>query len=85
MRASLETTGLCAEFNISSARRVNHNRFLSWSIMFPKSDVLSQDDLRKKLYQTFKDRGVLDTLKVSILGISVNVDFASVTCDRWCM
>lgn len=53
--------------------------------MFPKSDVLSQDDLRKKLYQTFKDRGVLDTLKVSVLGISVNIDFASVTCDRQCM
>lgn len=50
--------------------------------MFPKSDVLSQDDLRKKLYQTFKDRGVLDTLKVSVLGISVKVDFASVTRER---
>ena len=85
MRASLEITGLCAEFNISSARQVNHNRFLFWSIMFPKSDVLSQDDLRKKLYQTFKDRGVLDTLKVSVLGISVNIDLASVTCDRQCM
>ncbi|XP_065772289.1 centriole and centriolar satellite protein OFD1 isoform X3 [Muntiacus reevesi] len=34
--------------------------------MFPKSDVLSQDDLRKKLYQTFKDRGVLDTLKTQL-------------------
>ncbi|OWJ99059.1 OFD1 [Cervus elaphus hippelaphus] len=34
--------------------------------MFPKSDVLSQDDLRKKLYQTFKDRGVLDTLKKDV-------------------
>ncbi|KAF3815733.1 hypothetical protein GH733_016261 [Mirounga leonina] len=32
--------------------------------MPPKSDVLSQDELRKKLYQTFKDRGILDTLKV---------------------
>ncbi|KAB0368270.1 hypothetical protein FD755_020036, partial [Muntiacus reevesi] len=39
---------------------------LFWSIMFPKSDVLSQDDLRKKLYQTFKDRGVLDTLKTQL-------------------
>ena len=34
--------------------------------MFPKSDVLNQDDLRKKLYQTFKDRGVLDTLKTQL-------------------
>ncbi|XP_066879607.1 centriole and centriolar satellite protein OFD1 isoform X4 [Kogia breviceps] len=32
--------------------------------MLPKSDVLSQDELRKKLYQTFKDRGILDSLKV---------------------
>ncbi|XP_072600139.1 centriole and centriolar satellite protein OFD1 isoform X6 [Vulpes vulpes] len=29
-----------------------------------KPDLLSQDELRKKLYQTFKDRGILDTLKV---------------------
>uniref|UniRef100_A0A8B9X124 Oral-facial-digital syndrome 1 protein n=1 Tax=Bos mutus grunniens TaxID=30521 RepID=A0A8B9X124_BOSMU len=39
---------------------------MAHSIMFPKSDVLSQDDLRKKLYQTFKDRGVLDTLKTQL-------------------
>ncbi|XP_069896956.1 centriole and centriolar satellite protein OFD1 isoform X3 [Dipodomys merriami] len=31
-----------------------------------KSDVLSQDELRKKLYQTFKDRGLLDTLKTQL-------------------
>uniref|UniRef100_A0A8C3XC30 OFD1 centriole and centriolar satellite protein n=1 Tax=Catagonus wagneri TaxID=51154 RepID=A0A8C3XC30_9CETA len=31
-----------------------------------KSDVLSQDELRKKLYQTFKDRGILDTLKTQL-------------------
>ncbi|XP_046505109.1 oral-facial-digital syndrome 1 protein-like [Equus quagga] len=36
------------------------------SIMRPKSDVLSQDELRKKLYQTFKDRGILDTLKTQL-------------------
>ncbi|XP_001917216.3 centriole and centriolar satellite protein OFD1 isoform X7 [Equus caballus] len=36
------------------------------SIMHPKSDVLSQDELRKKLYQTFKDRGILDTLKTQL-------------------
>uniref|UniRef100_D3ZUD5 Ofd1 centriole and centriolar satellite protein n=3 Tax=Rattus norvegicus TaxID=10116 RepID=D3ZUD5_RAT len=29
-------------------------------------DVLSQDELRKKLYQTFKDRGILDTLKTQL-------------------
>ncbi|XP_034885621.1 oral-facial-digital syndrome 1 protein isoform X5 [Mirounga leonina] len=34
--------------------------------MPPKSDVLSQDELRKKLYQTFKDRGILDTLKTQL-------------------
>ncbi|XP_045852522.1 oral-facial-digital syndrome 1 protein-like isoform X1 [Meles meles] len=34
--------------------------------MRPKSDVLSQDELRKKLYQTFKDRGILDTLKTQL-------------------
>nr|XP_012640258.1 oral-facial-digital syndrome 1 protein isoform X2 [Microcebus murinus] len=34
--------------------------------MAPKCDVLSQDDLRKKLYQTFKDRGILDTLKTQL-------------------
>ncbi|XP_025713209.2 centriole and centriolar satellite protein OFD1 isoform X3 [Callorhinus ursinus] len=37
---------------------------MAQSTMPPKSDVLSQDELRKKLYQTFKDRGILDTLKV---------------------
>ncbi|KAK7804368.1 hypothetical protein U0070_007926 [Myodes glareolus] len=31
-----------------------------------KCDVLSQDELRKKLYQTFKDRGILDTLKTQL-------------------
>ncbi|XP_046956615.1 oral-facial-digital syndrome 1 protein-like isoform X2 [Lynx rufus] len=34
--------------------------------MPPTSDVLSQDELRKKLYQMFKDRGVLDTLKTQL-------------------
>lgn len=29
-------------------------------------EVLSQDELRKKLYQTFKDRGILDTLKTQL-------------------
>ncbi|XP_041596291.1 oral-facial-digital syndrome 1 protein [Vulpes lagopus] len=28
--------------------------------------MLSQDELRKKLYQTFKDRGILDTLKTQL-------------------
>ncbi|EHA97690.1 Oral-facial-digital syndrome 1 protein-like protein, partial [Heterocephalus glaber] len=36
------------------------------SIMPPKYNVLSQDELRKKLYQTFKDRGILDTLKTQL-------------------
>uniref|UniRef100_A0A8C3X323 OFD1 centriole and centriolar satellite protein n=1 Tax=Catagonus wagneri TaxID=51154 RepID=A0A8C3X323_9CETA len=36
------------------------------SAMPRKSDVLSQDELRKKLYQTFKDRGILDTLKTQL-------------------
>lgn len=31
----------------------------------PKEETLSPDELRKRLYQTFKNRGVLDTLKVS--------------------
>ncbi|XP_021104782.1 oral-facial-digital syndrome 1 protein isoform X2 [Heterocephalus glaber] len=34
--------------------------------MPPKYNVLSQDELRKKLYQTFKDRGILDTLKTQL-------------------
>ncbi|XP_071069219.1 centriole and centriolar satellite protein OFD1 isoform X2 [Dasypus novemcinctus] len=34
--------------------------------MSPKSDVLSQDELRKRLYKTFKDRGILDTLKTQL-------------------
>ncbi|XP_061035369.1 centriole and centriolar satellite protein OFD1 isoform X2 [Eubalaena glacialis] len=34
--------------------------------MLPTSDVLSQDELRKKLYQTFKDRGILDSLKTQL-------------------
>ncbi|XP_047298542.1 centriole and centriolar satellite protein OFD1 isoform X4 [Homo sapiens] len=36
------------------------------SNMFTVADVLSQDELRKKLYQTFKDRGILDTLKTQL-------------------
>uniref|UniRef100_A0A804HKD3 OFD1 centriole and centriolar satellite protein n=1 Tax=Homo sapiens TaxID=9606 RepID=A0A804HKD3_HUMAN len=36
---------------------------MAQSNMFTVADVLSQDELRKKLYQTFKDRGILDTLK----------------------
>ncbi|KAM6151470.1 LOW QUALITY PROTEIN: centriole and centriolar satellite protein OFD1-like [Rhynchocyon petersi] len=32
----------------------------------PKPDTLSQDELRKRLYQTFKDRGILDTLKTQL-------------------
>ncbi|XP_029786864.1 oral-facial-digital syndrome 1 protein-like, partial [Suricata suricatta] len=39
---------------------------VSESAMPPPSDVLSQDELRKKLYQTFKDRGILDTLKTQL-------------------
>ncbi|NXI36227.1 OFD1 protein, partial [Galbula dea] len=31
-----------------------------------ESDTLSQDELRKRLYQTFKNRGVLDTLKTQL-------------------
>ncbi|XP_012290381.2 centriole and centriolar satellite protein OFD1 isoform X1 [Aotus nancymaae] len=36
------------------------------SNMLPVADVLSQDELRKKLYQTFKDRGILDILKTQL-------------------
>ncbi|XP_029967016.1 centriole and centriolar satellite protein ofd1 [Salarias fasciatus] len=31
-----------------------------------KEDALSSDELRKRLYQTFKNKGVLDTLKVQL-------------------
>ncbi|KAM9850518.1 centriole and centriolar satellite protein ofd1 [Aulostomus maculatus] len=31
-----------------------------------KEDTLSPDELRKRLYQTFKDKGVLDTLKTQL-------------------
>ncbi|XP_045711979.1 oral-facial-digital syndrome 1 protein isoform X2 [Phyllostomus hastatus] len=34
--------------------------------MPPKYDVLTQDELRKRLYQMFKDRGILDTLKMQL-------------------
>ena len=30
-----------------------------------REDVLSPDELRKRLHQTFKSKGMLDTLKVS--------------------
>lgn len=30
-------------------------------------EALTQDELRKRLYQTFKNRGVLDTLKVCVV------------------
>ncbi|XP_053772987.1 centriole and centriolar satellite protein OFD1 isoform X2 [Desmodus rotundus] len=36
------------------------------STMPPKYDVLTQDELRKRLYQMFKDRGILDTLKMQL-------------------
>uniref|UniRef100_A0A8C5K501 LisH domain-containing protein n=1 Tax=Jaculus jaculus TaxID=51337 RepID=A0A8C5K501_JACJA len=39
---------------------------MAQSTMPPKCDVLNQDELRKKLYQTFKDRGILDTLKTQL-------------------
>uniref|UniRef100_A0A2I3S776 OFD1 centriole and centriolar satellite protein n=1 Tax=Pan troglodytes TaxID=9598 RepID=A0A2I3S776_PANTR len=39
---------------------------MAQSNMFTVADVLSQDELRKKLYQTFKDRGILDTLKTQL-------------------
>ncbi|XP_058147391.1 centriole and centriolar satellite protein OFD1 isoform X3 [Dasypus novemcinctus] len=39
---------------------------MAQSNMSPKSDVLSQDELRKRLYKTFKDRGILDTLKTQL-------------------
>ncbi|XP_005074242.1 LOW QUALITY PROTEIN: oral-facial-digital syndrome 1 protein [Mesocricetus auratus] len=39
---------------------------MAQSAMSLKGDVLSQDELRKKLYQTFKDRGILDTLKTQL-------------------
>ncbi|XP_055469325.1 centriole and centriolar satellite protein OFD1 isoform X1 [Psammomys obesus] len=39
---------------------------MAQSTMSAKCDVLSQDELRKKLYQTFKDRGILDTLKTQL-------------------
>ncbi|XP_043426588.1 LOW QUALITY PROTEIN: oral-facial-digital syndrome 1 protein [Prionailurus bengalensis] len=41
-------------------------RLMSQFTMPSTSDVLSQDELRKKLYQTFKDRGILDTLKTQL-------------------
>ncbi|XP_006759137.1 PREDICTED: oral-facial-digital syndrome 1 protein isoform X5 [Myotis davidii] len=31
-----------------------------------QEDVLTQDELRRKLYQTFKDRGILDSLKTQL-------------------
>ncbi|CAK6450660.1 unnamed protein product [Pipistrellus nathusii] len=34
--------------------------------MPPKYDVLTQDELRRKLYQTFKERGILDALKTQL-------------------
>ncbi|XP_036914027.1 oral-facial-digital syndrome 1 protein-like [Sturnira hondurensis] len=34
--------------------------------MPPKYDVLTQDELRKRLYQMFKDRGILDRLKMQL-------------------
>ncbi|XP_036768853.2 centriole and centriolar satellite protein OFD1 isoform X1 [Manis pentadactyla] len=37
-----------------------------------KSDKLSQDELRKKLYQTFKDRGILDALKTQLRNLLIH-------------
>ncbi|XP_040325033.1 centriole and centriolar satellite protein OFD1 isoform X5 [Herpailurus yagouaroundi] len=41
-------------------------RLMSQFAMPSTSDVLRPDELRKKLYQTFKDRGILDTLKTQL-------------------
>ncbi|XP_062041588.1 centriole and centriolar satellite protein OFD1-like [Lepus europaeus] len=40
--------------------------------MAPKCDALTPDDLRKKLYQTFRDRGVLDALKTQLRNLLVH-------------
>uniref|UniRef100_A0ABI7VYH2 OFD1 centriole and centriolar satellite protein n=1 Tax=Felis catus TaxID=9685 RepID=A0ABI7VYH2_FELCA len=50
----------------SSSCRVTRNHSFFQFAMPSTSDVLSQDELRKKLYQTFKDRGILDTLKTQL-------------------
>lgn len=50
----------------------HRSRFLRQCTMPPKTKMLlSQDELREKLYQTFKDRGILDALKVPVLGVSL--------------
>ncbi|KAK2504271.1 hypothetical protein MC885_013158 [Smutsia gigantea] len=42
------------------------------STMPSKSDDLSQDELRKKLYQTFKARGTLDALKTQLRNLLID-------------
>ncbi|KAL6031964.1 hypothetical protein STEG23_018449 [Scotinomys teguina] len=56
---------MCRSAPTSGESLVTQN-FLFQSAMSLKCDVLSQDELRKKLYQTFKDRGILDTLKTQL-------------------
>ena len=49
-----------------------------------KEDSLSPDELRKRLYQTFKNKGVLDTLKVSkpgfVLLLLLSLNLPGVSC-----
>uniref|UniRef100_A0A8C9WWY4 OFD1 centriole and centriolar satellite protein n=1 Tax=Sander lucioperca TaxID=283035 RepID=A0A8C9WWY4_SANLU len=40
--------------------------FFSFFMSSAKEDTLSPDELRKRLYQTFKNKGVLDTLKTQM-------------------
>ncbi len=40
-----------------------------------KEESLSPDEMRQKLYQTFKSRGLLDALKVRVSSHSVRADY----------
>ncbi|XP_036902215.1 oral-facial-digital syndrome 1 protein isoform X2 [Sturnira hondurensis] len=52
--------------HVSQASSVADSALQSVSTMPPKYDVLTQDELRKRLYQMFKDRGILDALKMQL-------------------
>ncbi|XP_070606897.1 centriole and centriolar satellite protein OFD1 isoform X2 [Erythrolamprus reginae] len=69
MVATATTAGL--ERGDSGRILIGRNSFLGGACLVilmssPEFKALSQDDLRKQLYQTFKNRGVLDTLKMQL-------------------
>lgn len=51
--------------------RITLDRSIASIMSVSKEESLSADDVRQKLYQTFKSRGLLDSLKVCVQSVSL--------------